>query len=271
MKKEFVDTLVKTLSALCRQLDFTNQQAAIKMINQDVKEATKGMISTLLEELDPNTSLVLVNAIHFKGNWQYQFDKNLTFDAEFTRVNGEKIQVKMMSIKQRFPMNTFNEMNLSALLMPYDKESLSMLIILPDECTNVKNILDSLDQSKLEHILSRLICRAKVELKLPKFKIVSTHNLKSTLQTMGLNRIFGNHADLSGISDLPLVVSEIIQKAIVEVNEEGTEAAAATAACVMLRCALMEPEFIVNRAFIFFLMSETNIVFSGVVDNPSYP
>ncbi|KAH9421542.1 ipis-1-like [Dermatophagoides pteronyssinus] len=274
LKDAYVDILTKNFTAMAKQLDFSDSKAALAEINGAVKKATKDMIPTLLDQIDSETRAILINAIHFKGLWKHPFDKAETLDEDFHKSDNTIVQVKMMRKKEKFHYYRSEEWGLEACAIPYTTGSISMVIVLPSKGKNILNVLETMQNSDhLAQILKRMDDSQDVTLRMPKFKIESTHHLIPHLVRLNVKTLFTGDADLSGISTEKLFVSDVIQKAIIEVNEEGTEAAAATAIMMMRCCMMLEEEihFIVDRPFVYMLISNDgkHILFTGICENPN--
>uniref|UniRef100_A0A224YPP4 Serine protease inhibitor n=1 Tax=Rhipicephalus zambeziensis TaxID=60191 RepID=A0A224YPP4_9ACAR len=177
-------------------------------------------------------------------------------------------EVHMMYKQSRFGINTkCAGLNASAIDIPYKGGKTSMVILLPQEIDGLAELEAALTPSKLSDIFKGLHSRT-VDLSLPRFRIEHSINLKKTLHAMGVKDLFTNKADLSGINGKKdLTVSSAVHKAFVEVNEEGTEAAAATAMRIMMKCAVMATPFLVDHPFMFFIRSHEPdiILFAGSV------
>ncbi|XP_074002303.1 leukocyte elastase inhibitor-like isoform X2 [Numenius arquata] len=276
---DFLTNTQKLYGADLAAVDFLQAcEEARKEINQWVEEKTEGKIPNLLSEgsVDNATRLVLVNAIYFKGNWAEKFKEADTTDMPFRLNKNERKTVKMMYQKKKFRFGYIPEEKLRVLELPYDGRELSMIILLPDDIeddsTGLQKLEKQLTLEKLqewtrpEHLYS-----TDVHVHLPKFKLEESYDLKSDLAAMGLLDVFdGSKADLSGISGArDLFLSKIVHKAFVEVNEEGTEAAAATAGIAML-CMVMEEDFNADHPFLFFIRHNPtqSILFLGRYASP---
>ena len=283
LKPEYVSILTKELNSTGKELDFCGQKAqALNIINTDVSNATNGLIDKLLEKIDDGTVLVLVNAIYFKGLWEKPFSKDETNKAgEFRTSSGAVIQTPLMFKRKKFPYFFDEHSKTKAVQLNYQKEgNIAMVLILPGEGVPVSSFLKGeLSSEKLHHILEHLSVRPQVSLTLPRFKLSATHQLIEPLKKLGVTDVFDpSKANLSHISSSgPLVVSEVIQKAVIAVDEEGTEAAAATAVRVMYCMAALPPRdeevaFTADRPFIFALVTQDTpkqVLFIGVVEDPS--
>lgn len=277
---EFLASTQKMYGADLAPVDFQNaSDDARKLINKWVKEQTQGKIPELLAAgvVDSMTKLVLVNAIYFKGMWKDKFRKQDTTDAPFRLNKKDTKTVKMMYQKKKLPLGYIQDLNCKVLELPYQGEELSMVILLPedieDESTGLKKIEEQLTLEKLHEWTKREnLENIDVHVKLPRFKLEESYTLNSNLGRLGVQDLFSNgKADLSGMSgSRDLFISKIIHKSFVEVNEEGTEAAAATGGIATFAMLLPEEEFTVDHPFLFFIRHNptANVLFLGRVCSP---
>jgi len=246
-------------------------EEARKIINTWVEDRTKEKIKDLIGkgDLDPVTVLLLVNAIYFKGNWASQFDLKRTTKSDFSLLSGGKTQVSMMYQKGTFGYREIE--GAQVLELPYNGKQLSMILILPDEPTHLSKLEDELTLANLDSWLSR-IPEEDVNVYLPKFKVTwGTFELNKPLQALGMRKAFGSGADFSGMDGTKILsISAVLHKAFVEVNEEGTEAAAATAV-VMSRGVPRIHTFRADHPFIFLIRDNTtgSILFLGRMVDPA--
>jgi len=273
---EFRQKIEKQFNGQSRELDFISaQNDSIKTINNDVSNATKGKISQLIDSLDSMTRIIIVNAIYFKGLWKSQFKTEFTSVQKFTTSSREEVEVEMMFQERKFPFGYSQQLNCKAIELKYETSNISMIVLLPDENSSLKELESKLETQSLNDLLNSL-SEFKVSLSLPKFKLESSLRLIPALTKLGTKDIFShNVANFSGLTKDPsgLYVSDVIQKAVIEVNEEGTEAAAATAVTITLLSLDMTEEFRVNRPFMFLLVAKYEeyknlILFMGSVNNP---
>ena len=278
---EYVRTAYQYYGANATNLDFMgNPEGSRMIINGWVENRTNAKIQDLIPKgaIDPLTRLVITNAVYFKGTWVKQFDKNETREEDFRIAPGETVRVRMMERTDRDAIfGYFETEHLQVLRMPYEHRTgngLSMLVILP-KGDNLAAVEDGLDLQTISE-LSGEIRDQRVNVHLPKFRLETGYSLSGTLGAMGMPSAFDpGRADLSGMDGTRnLSITEVFHKAFVDVNEEGTEAAAATAVVVGLAMAHQEPpvpEFKADHPFIFLIRDDETgaILFLGRVTSPN--
>uniref|UniRef100_A0A671K8G8 Leukocyte elastase inhibitor n=1 Tax=Sinocyclocheilus anshuiensis TaxID=1608454 RepID=A0A671K8G8_9TELE len=279
--EKFLNDAKKYYEARLEEVDFKkNSEAARVNINKWVEKKTQEKIKDLLPPrgVDETTKLVLVNAIYFKGNWEKKFSKDATRDGQFKMNKTQTKPVKMMQQKSKFPLAFIPEMNSQVLELPYVGKNLSMLIILPNEIqgetTGLQKLEKALTFEKLmEWTKPSKMLQEEVQVSLPKFKMAETYGMVQFLRSMGMEDVFDpQKVNLSGMSsNNNLVVSKVIHKAFVEVNEEGTEAAAATGITITtMSMPLPRKTFIADHPFLFFVRHNpsNSILFYGRFCSP---
>lgn len=260
--------LKKYYKAAMYRVDFINEpELSRQTINLAVESDTRRYIKNLLPQGSINelTRLVLTNAIYFKGKWNEPFEPEKTKERDFTLADGSKVKHQFMSADKTF--GYFKGDNFAALEMDYKGENLSMIIILPAEGTPLKKIEESFTEAKFNDMV-KSIEPQKTLVFIPKFTVESGFSMKKVLGEMGLTVPFSDDADFSGISgNKDLKVSDAYHKAYIEVSEEGTTAAAATAVVVAMKSMPNFNVFDANRPFMFILRHKaTNtILFIGRV------
>jgi serine protease inhibitor len=270
---EFLELTEKNYGAGLREVDFVTQtEKSRQIINAWVEEKTKEKIKDLIQPgvLNALTRLVLTNAIYFKGDWAIQFDKKQTKDAPFNLSKDKQVPAPMMNIKERFKYRADDK--LQVLQLPYKGEELSMIILLPNQIDGLADMEKSLTIEKLNE-WSESLRKQEVIVYLPKFKITTDFELSEYLKKMGMPDAFSlPPADFSGITgDKSLYISNVIHKAFVAVDEEGTEAAAATSVTMRLTSVPAPPKvFRADHPFIFIIKDNRSqsILFMGRVMNP---
>lgn len=274
-RKDFLGAATQSYGAKIEQVDFhTAAESTRKAINDWVGNRTKGKITDLIGPgvLNRMTRLVLVNAIYFKGAWMTQFKKPATKEQPFYLANGGTTPAKLMYQKSHFK---YAETDTAQILeMPYQGGDVSMFVLLPKEKNGLGALEDSLTQKQLDDWLAQEHNR-EVNVFFPKFKLTQQFALAGTLAKMGMPDAFSDRADFSGMDgSRDLYISAVIHKAFVDVNEEGTEAAAATG--VVVRSLAVQrpqpmPTFRADHPFIF-LIRETHsgsVLFLGRMEDPT--
>lgn len=272
-RPEFQAVTRECYGAELAPVDFArNAEDARQQINDWVEEQTQGKIRDLIAPgmLDAMTRLVLTNAIYFKGDWTRPFRKESTQVAPFHLSAGMTADVPLMH--QQEPFRFWAGDGLKVLELPYGEGDLTMLVLLPDETEGLPALEARLTADNLSRWESTLR-KQKVRVYLPRFTMTSQFELADLLRAMGMTRLFNSReADLSGMStEEGLSVSAVIHKAFVDVNEEGTEAAAATAVGVRATAMIAQPPvFRADHPFIFLIRDNRtgSILFLGRLVNP---
>jgi serpin B len=254
-------------------LDYGDSEAARRTINAWVEDRTEGKIVDLIQPgmLGAMTRLVLVNAIYFKGNWASQFDPDLTHDASFQVTPAQQVQVPMMTRQGSFRYAEHD--GLQVIELPYAGDGLSMIILLPRQAVGLAGLEAELTVETLGRWTGGLR-QQEVMVFLPRFRLESTFRLDSALMALGMADAFDmGKADFSGMDGQKgwLYIGSVIHKAFVDVNEEGTEAAAATAVIMRtLSVAPPLPIFRADRPFLFLIRDNGTggILFLGRVVSP---
>ena len=260
----FLDRNRELFEAEIRSLNFNDPQAP-EIINSWVDTNTNGKINQIVQRIDQATLIFLINAIYFKGSWQKEFDKSATRDGIFHLSDGRQKRVKMMYRKGAYPH--FRGENFEAVRLPYGEGRVSMYIFLPNRDSNLNDVIEQLNAENWSTWMSQFQESADdSELILPRFKLEYEVRLNDTLTALGMGIAFGTGADFSGMGT-QLFISEVRHKTIIEVNEEGTEAAAVT---VVVGQESAPPIFRVDRPFLFAIHDERTqtILFMGTVVEP---
>ncbi|KAK0141423.1 Leukocyte elastase inhibitor [Merluccius polli] len=278
--QEFLEETRKYYNAELQSVDFQHKAEEARVeINTWVEKQTQDKIKELLKPgvVDPMTILVLVNAIYFKGKWDKPFKEQDTCDTPFKLNKNDTKTVKMMFQTAKFPLAFIPEANCQILEMPYEGKELSMLIFLPNDMEDSTTGLEKLEaqmtyENFMEWTRPEKMVKKEVEVGLPRFKMTQTYDMKELLVSMGMVDAFDmGLGDFSGMSSANnLVLSKVVHKAFVEVNEEGTEAAAATAGMMMLLCYVVPPNFVADHPFLFFIRHNPSksILFAGRYSSP---
>nr|XP_006219790.2 serpin B3-like isoform X1 [Vicugna pacos] len=278
MSKEYINNVKKLYLASVESTDFANApEESRQMINSWVERQTNEKIKDLFPNgsIDSSTILVLVNAIYFKGQWQQKFKEENTVEEKFWLSKDRSKSVQMMKETKDFNFTSLEDMQVKILEIPYKGEELSMMLLLPNEVDGLQKLEDKLTAEKLlEWTSSQNMWKSQVDLHLPRFKVEESYDLKAILVALGVVDAFSSRdADFSGMTRKhSLVVSQAVHKSFVEVNEEGTEAAAATGITVGAT-SISTPRyehFHCDHPFLFFIRhNKTNsILFLGRVSSP---
>ncbi len=265
--QEYLDLLADQYSAPLET--FSDATEAVDQVNNWADSQTRGNIPELLTELDPQTVLVLANAIYMKADWAEPFDKANTRSDPFFLGDGSEVQVDTMHGTLSGSWGQLEGGQVLAL--PYDGEELTMVIALPDEDVPLGDFEASLAASGTSQLVASL-APSEIALSLPKFELRERLELISLLSVMGVEDLFSpSAADLSGMADTPLYVSTAVHEAWVQVDEEGTEAAAATAIGVSTTSVVISLEVVVDRPFVFQVRDQVTgtVLFMGRVADPS--
>ncbi len=248
--------------------DEDREKARIK-INKWVADNTNNKIEELLDSktLDAMTRLVLLNAIYFKADWNFEFDKRRTQKAEFFSPQG-KLSANFMKITEKF--NYYETSDIQMIELPYRDSVASMYIIMHSEKNNINEYITDFDLELFNYYINNSE-NQKISLSMPKFKMETDYELKDFLKEMGMIRAFNYKADFRGMTGhKDLMIDQIIHKAFIEVDEKGTEAAAATAVVMREKSMRVPVEMNLNRPFIFIIKEhqKNSILFAGKLTNP---
>jgi serine protease inhibitor len=270
--QQYLDLLAQNYGAGLRIVDYIKDaEKSRQTINQWVSDQTENRIKDLLPQgsIDSLTRLVLTNAIYFNAAWQSQFQKNATADGQFTLLNGSKVSVPMM--RQMHTFGYTEGTDYQAVELPYDGNELSMVILLP-KADRFKAFEAALKAQQVKDILQNLKS-SEVDLTMPRFKVESQFSLKKALASLGMPIAFSaSEADFSGMDgQKDLYISDVVHKAYVNVDENGTEAAAATGVVVGTTSMPAKTyQVTLDHPFIFFIrdIQTGAILFLGRVSSP---
>ncbi|KAM6168001.1 serpin B3-like [Erethizon dorsatum] len=273
--QEYVDDIKKFYLADVESVDFVNAaEESRKKINTWVEKQTHEKIKEIFPNgsLQSDTRLVLVNAVYFKGQWDMKFHEEDTIEEKFWLNKDRSKSVKMMKQTNYLKFAHLEDVQAKILEIPYKGKALSMFVLLPDEVDGLQKLEDNLTGEKLMEWTSlQNMAKFKVHLHLPRFKVEESYDLNTVLTDMGMVKAFSQDADFSGMSrNGGLVVSQVKHKSFVEVNEEGTEAAAATGIAVGVTSLPIYEDFHCDHPFLFFIKQNENnsILFFGRVSSP---
>lgn len=282
LKPVFKQIASNEYKAACKNVDFqTKAIEAAREVNSWVENTTKGLIKEIIPSgsVDGRTRLILANALYFKGVWKHKFDRSRTQDSDFYLLNGGSVKATFMSsTAKQYHIRTFNGFKVLRLCYAQgrDNRQFSMYIFLPDARDGLPGLMQM--ASSRPGFLEQHLPHRQVDLDIcmiPRFKISFGFEALKTLKQLGLTLPFCE-GGLTEMVDSPLggnlFVSNIYHKSFIDVNEEGTEAAAATAAKVLLRSIDLTPkfDFVADHPFLFFIREDTSgtLLFAGHVLNP---
>jgi serine protease inhibitor len=267
----FTDRITTWYSGEMFTRDFGNRQT-VSEVNGWVDKRTQGLIKEIIKELDPELVMLLINAIYFKGDWIVKFNEAATHKQDFFVPEAPPVQVDMMSTSGNFSYYTGE--NCQVARLPYGRDKIAMYVFLPNEGISLDSFVASLNSTIHDECIGRVQSRGDLIVNLPKFKVeYGVKRLNSVLKKLGMDIAFNPYeADFSGIASTTpgnLYISFVDHKAVVEVNEKGTEAAAVTNVGIGLTAA--PPSFVVNRPFFFEIRDDRSgsILFMGRILNPT--
>ncbi|XP_018330333.1 uncharacterized protein LOC108740504 [Agrilus planipennis] len=268
----FRDTLLSFYNAKVKMLNFSKQIESAGFVNKWVSEATQGQISELVDSgsFDATLSAIIANALYFKGNWKEAFNPNGTYEHKCFKVKGVCHPVQMMHVVGNFKYKFIEELDAAAVELPYNDDKYAMLILLPNDKSTVEGLIRDLQHVSFSHVID-VLEKAEVLVEIPKFELEYSADMVPPLTSLGLRNVFGQNADLSGITENGNIkIDSIIHKTKISVNEEGTVASAATGAVVVPLMGLTVPEVKADRPFLFFIyhVESKNIIFEGRLNQP---
>lgn len=270
--QNFINNNQNYFKASVTPIDFTLPESTVT-VNKWVSDNTQNKIQKITDKLDPATVLMLINAIYFKGNWTNKFDKSLTQDKTFTKSDGSTKKVPMMSLNEEFKY--YKGDKFQAIRLPYGKENIGMYVFLPDKDFTINEFLKSLNAENWNKWITSG-SKTKGEIVLPRFKLEYESKLNDSLKALGMDVAFSeSKANFKNMfsKDMQANISEVKHKTFVDVNEEGTEAAAVTSVAVVAT-AVMQPKepfkMVCDHPF-FYAIEESQtgtVLFMGTVNEP---
>lgn len=262
LKSDFRNTVGKMYDAGVESLDFSSSKAVDK-INQWCSKQTNGMIPKIVDQLSASDVAVLMNAIYFEGTWETPFEKELTKEENFRGYTRDIKRVQMMHQEDNF--SYLNNDTFEAVTLPYGNRTYNMTVLLPKEGVSIEEMMKQLDAQKIGS-LYRDMEKCVVDLKLPKFTTSTEVVLNDAISKLGAPSIFTGAANFKNMSDASVFISKMLQKAKIEVSEEGTKAAAITAGMVAMTA--LNPDeprhvkFHANRPFVYIITErQTGAIF----------
>jgi serpin B len=268
-KPDFVQRNQKYYKAQVTDLDFRDPQA-VPTINNWVQQNTRGKIDSIVDRIDPDDVLFLINAIYFKGDWTQKFDKAATANKPFKLANGQQKQHPMMT--QTGEYRYYETEQFQAVSLPYGGRRVSMYVFLPKPNANLTQFHQKLTTENWQNWMRQFSNRPG-SIALPRFKLEYDVELSRALSALGMDVAFSRRANFGGISTEPTQIDEVKHKTFVEVNEEGTEAAAVTSIGIRATSAIEpQPPFqmVVDRPFFCVIRDNQtgSVLFMGSIVDP---
>jgi serine protease inhibitor len=266
---QFVGTALGVFDATPEVLNFADK-AAVARINAWAKQASQGMIPRLVEQLDADTRFVLANVVYFNGAWETAFEAARTAKAPFTRVDGSKREVAMMDATIPVEFAEFD--NLRAVWLPYDGKEVAMFIVAPGDQQGPTAVADALKRKSLGELMADALNKqrtAALQIRLPRFRVESKLDVTSALSGLGLGAAFAARANYNAINKAGGGPLQVTHRAVLEVTESGTKAAAATA-ITSDRSLATKPSFAADRPFAVAIVHRPTgaILFAGYIADP---
>ena len=272
VKQSFYDVNKNYYQAEVKDVDFKSTNT-VSLINQWCSDNTNGLIKEMLQTIPSDVVMCLINALYFKGEWADRFDASATRDAAFTKEDGSSVQVKMMNQDNLFVYSQNDY--LSTVSLPFGNNAFSMVFFLPNENVSFTEMLNQLKQPGYFATCLQSGSTADVDLYIPKFTTEYGITLNEVLKQLGMEIAFTpGLADFSGISDIPLYISDVILKTSVSIDEKGGEAASVTVVGMEFTDALPPtPQKVVFRAdhpFLFAIRENSTgvVLFMGKTGEP---
>ena len=266
VRNTYVDLLSKEYGAFADVMDFSDP-STVHAINNWCSENTEGMIKGIVNKLTPQMVMVLANALYFKAPWENPFDPASTAADVF---HGSKGDADIPFMNGTLTCGYVDYAGNTLVSIPYKGGRYSMYIMLPSKDIGVNGVVSYMSEGGLKDVMSH-VKNTRVRLSMPKFKVGSEMSLVKTLEAMGVRTAFTSAADLSGIARGPLSVSDVYQKAVVDVDEKGSEAAAVTTVTVSLTSARVDqvPSVVIDRPFLYMIadLEADRILFAGKIMN----
>ncbi|GEL78827.1 serpin family protein [Tenuibacillus multivorans] len=263
VKDEFIETNEKTFDSGIFERDFTSDQT-VDEINHWVSDETEGLIDEIITSSIPgNIQMYLINAIYFKGEWQEKFNKDRTSNEKFHVNKDQSVTVSMM--KKEETLQYGEGENYQMIEMEYGEGSTSMYVMLPKDNKSLDAMIQDLDASRWNGMIENMNTEEDVIIEMPSFKVkYGVKSIKDNLISLGMERPF-QAADFSGMSESGLRIDDVLHKAVIEVNEEGSEAAAVTAVAMVESGSPERKVFQANRPFLYVIADEEtdSILFMG--------
>ncbi|XP_055379640.1 serine protease inhibitor 42Dd-like isoform X2 [Condylostylus longicornis] len=268
VKKDFNSIAKEAFQSEAESVDFTENNKVVQKINSWVESKTNNNIKDLLSSVAPETSMILVNAVHLKATWKFKFSSYSTHKSDFWITPDTSVKVDTMSnADYGYKYAQWSDLDATALGMPYSDSDLEMVIVLPNKKDGLAALENKLKSADILNLANQMKTY-DVDVYLPKFKVESKFKLNDALSKMGMATMFSDNADFSNLFEekTPVKVSEVVHKAFINVDEEGTEASAATyMKIVPMSLNLDQKLFKADHPFLYFIKNQEYIYFMGRV------
>lgn len=271
--QKYAATVNSYYNASVQPVDFQQAQQAAQEINQWVAAGSQGQIQQLVTpDTVRDTIVMLANTVYFKGLWKEVFPNSATINQPFMKADGRSVVVPFMKQHSDHYYTVSKRLKAEALRLPYADGQFAMVLLLPFENSNLNEMLSALSADAIHEILTTMD-EVEVQVELPRFRIEYKTSLKPVLQQLGINRIFQDDAELGGIArggPTSVKVSDLFQKSVIEVDEKGSTASAASGSTLVFTIATEPENFVANRPFLFFIEEESTgtVLFVGKVEEP---
>ncbi|MBV6458256.1 MAG: hypothetical protein HONBIEJF_01381 [Fimbriimonadaceae bacterium] len=270
IRSDYLKEVSEKFQAKVSEVDFSQPETPAT-INNWVKEATKDKIDSIVpEKIEPNVRMYLINAVYFKGKWSTPFEKEATTEQDFIKADGSAVKAPLM--RRNGMMKTYESDDLRGVWLPYGSDRFGMAVLVPKDGKSVSSVLDGLNL-KTWRTLEQGAKTQQAMIVLPRFEVGSSIDLKQPLEALGMKQAFvADQADFSRMrSEKDLFITAVRHKAVIKVDEEGTEAAGATGVEVGVTSIPQYFEVVANKPFVFLIFdgqTET-ILFGGIVNDPT--
>ncbi|XP_056092056.1 protein Z-dependent protease inhibitor [Rhinichthys klamathensis goyatoka] len=264
----FSDQIKTFFGADVNNVDFSKAELSKSIVNEYVSRKTGNKVNEMVTSIEPLTKMMLLNTIFYQGEWDHPFNPNSTEMSRFYVDKYKIVQVPMMFQEDKFSTAEDSELRARVLRLPY-RGGAALLIVLPDATADYTVIDDEINAERFFGWIKNMR-RMRMEVHLPKFKMEQSYNMHEILPHLGIDSVFLDSANLTGLSkEGHLKISQVLHKAVIEVDEKGTSAASATS--VGITAYSLPATFIINRPFFFFLYHEatSSLLFMGRVIDPT--
>ena len=267
--EEFISTNREYFDAAVEELDFSDPKS-VDIINDWIEDKTNDKIKNMLDFIPSDAVMYLINAIYFNATWKYEFDPEDTREGDFYLEGGGTFPVDYMNLTGTFQYASYDDVSIAEL--PYGDSTFSMVVLLPSEQSSVEDLVDQLDIEYWDGLFEQA-WPVNLQITLPKFSYEFKDLLNEPLINLGLGVAFGGGADFSKITpNAALYISRVIHQTFIDVNEEGTEAAAATIVELRETSIQEPPRFVVNKPFLYAIKENSTgaLLFMGKVGKPEH-